>query len=66
MVIKTLENKAVETNQDGVVLDFRNEGVQMFLIDKSRKVLHNDRRYRVTIELINEYKEEEWNLSYNL
>lgn len=52
IVIKELEAVAGFNHQDGNYLDFREQGIPCFFIDKSLKVLKEGSKYRLTIEVI--------------
>lgn len=54
IVVKELEGIVGFTQQDGCYLDFREQGEHLFIIDRSLKTLRNNRKYKVTIELITE------------
>jgi len=58
ILIKELENKSILTQNDGVVLDFRDSGYSIFMIDTFGKVIKPNKRYKVSIEIINEYVED--------
>ena len=52
VLIKELEQTAILSKQDGVVLDFRNSGTQLFMVDKACKILKPNRKYKISIELV--------------
>ena len=52
VLIKELEQTAILSKQDGVVLDFRNSETQLFMVDKAGKVLKPNRKYKISIELV--------------
>ena len=58
IIITELEATAGFTQQDGTFLDFRGQGQYCFFIDKSLKVLKEGSKYRLTVELIKEEKED--------
>jgi len=52
ITVKELVGIVGFTQQDGCYLDFREQGEQLFIIDRSLKTLKDGNKYKVTIELI--------------
>lgn len=53
-LIKELTATCGFSPQDGNILDFRNQGVQLFVIDKNN-ILKPGREYNISIDLLNTY-----------
>ena len=52
LIVKEFEATSSHNQQDGNVLDFRNSNNHCFFIDRSLKVIQPNKRYKITIELI--------------
>ena len=52
LIVKELEATSSHNQQDGNLLDFRSSNHQCFFIDRSLKVIQPNKKYKITIELI--------------
>jgi hypothetical protein len=52
MLVSSLKGRATFSRQDGTIMDFREQGLGIFVIDKRSKILKPDKEFMVNFELV--------------